>query len=204
MLAFRHPQQVVTMQHAVCREESGTHASMLVGSKTAAPSVLARRRSRIAEDLEIRGASRSERAGMKFTILARFLGLVHLALTLAVNPARGVRVGLIHLLAVLFEVNGTLVVRRDVAPASLLSAVAVSAPSRALVRLIPHRVPPLVPMAAVSVALHQRHLGFMAPWVGSSVVALLEPILQLAGAVVKTEVDLPAHFSHFEWEIGRG
>ncbi|KAH8165998.1 hypothetical protein CIB48_g2236 [Xylaria polymorpha] len=165
------------------------------GEKKKASLVQERRHSRSAENLEIRGASCSKWARVEFAVLEFLLRLRDLTLlVIGLGPARGgVRVQFAHLVVVFLEVDGALVVRRDVASPSLLSAVAPSHPSRVLVRLVPHRVPPLVPVAAVLVALHQGRLDLVAPGVRSPVFALLQPVLQLAGAVLKSEIDLATH-----------
>ncbi|KAI1167036.1 hypothetical protein F5B18DRAFT_519085 [Nemania serpens] len=151
----------------------------------------------LTEDFEIRCASRSKGARSSLAVLALLRHLPSPAIATN-SPALVLRVRLVsrvHLLIILVEVDRTLVVWGDVASALLGPAMRGLVASAALVRpLVPHVVPPLVPVAVASVALHQRCLDCVAPRVGSSIMALLEPVLQLAGAVVETEVDLPAHF----------
>lgn len=153
-------------------------------------------RALLTEDLEIRRTSRGERAksGLLALALPRRLRSPAIAgnsptLILAVRL-----IGRVHLLVILVEVDGTLVIRGDVVSALLglvMLGLAVSAAS--VRRLVLHVIQPLVPVAVASVALLQRSLNCLAPRVGSSILALLEPVLQLAGAVMETQINLPAH-----------
>ncbi|KAI0873811.1 hypothetical protein GGS24DRAFT_373852 [Hypoxylon argillaceum] len=148
------------------------------------------------EVLEVGRASRSKRPPDRLSILLLLDGLVRLArlvLSRLVGPARifTVRLGArLHLRFIFVEVYWTLVVWGKVPTTTLGLAV------RALTRLTLHRVPLFVPLAVVSAALHQRHFDFLATWVGFSVTAFFQPVLQLARAVLKTKVNLSAHISN--------
>lgn len=73
------------------------------------------------------------------------------------------------------------------------SVVSAGAPHRPLVRPLSHRVPSSVPVAVVSAALHKRHVDLLASRILSSVFALVQSVLKLAGALVKTDVYLLTH-----------
>ncbi|KAI1430831.1 hypothetical protein GGR50DRAFT_682849 [Xylaria sp. CBS 124048] len=59
-----------------------------------------------------------------------------------------------------------------------------------------------VPVTVVSVALHHRYLNHLAPRVGSTVLALIQAVLELAWARLEAKVDLLTHCLLFLYLLG--
>ncbi|KAI1123149.1 hypothetical protein F5Y10DRAFT_252350 [Nemania abortiva] len=145
----------------------------------------------LAEDLKVCRTSRSE--GPRRELDALMLLRLLLALSTIIVLGLGLAQAGVHLLVVLVEINRALVVGGDVSSASLGPVVCILVPATTLERALLLLIPPLMPFAVFSAALHQRNFHFMASRIRFPELALLELVPQLAGTVAVAEIDLLTH-----------